>query len=173
MQFPCTVIWTRTESHDSVDFLDLQKARTCCRISQKLVLDLCVTWNGAFLASDNAHGLSKAVKLLNLYGVMWPATWGCCHPGKDWTASWRNVQCSCVGVEHWKGAAHTARCVVESHAWRSLIFCLWYQWNRRVGMRLPPCFETELKSAPAGNDFLLLFVGKLQYVLCCDASTFG
>jgi len=104
---------------------------------------------------------------------MWPATWGCCHPGKDWTASWQNVQCSCVGVEHWKGAAHTACCVVESHAWRSLIICRRYQCYRRVGMRLPPCLETELKSAPVGNDFLLLFVGKLQFVLCCDACSFG
>ncbi|KAK7145161.1 hypothetical protein R3I94_011302 [Phoxinus phoxinus] len=29
-------------------------------------------------------------------------------------------------------------------------------------MRLPPCFETELRSAPAGNDFLLLFVGSVE-----------
>ncbi len=31
-------------------------------------------------------------------------------------------------------------------------------------MRLPACFETELKSAPEGNDFLLRFVGKLHCV---------
>lgn len=35
-------------------------------------------------------------------------------------------------------------------------------------MRLPPCFETELNSAPEGNDFLLRFLGKLQYVLCLE-----
>lgn len=29
-------------------------------------------------------------------------------------------------------------------------------------MRLPPCFETELKSAPGGNDFLLRFVGSVE-----------
>ncbi|KAI2663829.1 Polyhomeotic-like protein 2 [Labeo rohita] len=32
----------------------------------------------------------------------------------------------------------------------------------RVGMRLPPCFETELKSASGGNDFILRFVGSVE-----------
>lgn len=35
---------------------------------------------------------------------------------------------------------------------------------RRVGMRLTPCFETELRSATVGNDFLLRFVGTVCLV---------
>jgi len=138
----------------TLDFLARQKAQLVALLQNQSETSFSLV-QGAFLAPDYAHGLNK---VLNHSGVMWPATWGCCHPGKDWTASWQNVQCSCVGVEHWKGAAHTACCVVESHAWRSLIFCRRYQCYRRVGMRLPPCLETELKSAPVGNDFLLLFV---------------
>lgn len=34
-----------------------------------------------------------------------------------------------------------------------------------VGMRLPSCFETDLKRAPPANDFLLRFVGKRCFLM--------